>query len=411
MKKIAFVVIRYGEGVNGGAEVHCRMLAERLAPYYEVEVLTTTTREFGRPERDFPEGTSLEHGVTVRRFKPHPADGEHHARYRNATRKTRRLRCLLSRGGLLGSIASLHPVWHRGMQTDRRYLESQPDHTPAMLHFIAEKQDEYAAFLFLNFYFSQTVLGSALVPEKSILIPLAHPVKNLYLPILTAMFTRVKHIAFNTAAERELCRQTFGRRMSPSSLVGVGIEEAPAAPWSEVQARYALPEQYVLYLGRVTRGKLNDLIPCFIRYRREVNPQARLVLAGGIDPDFPQPDDPGIMLTGYVSDAEKSAIIRHAAVMVNPSHTESLSLLMLEALANDIPTLVNGKSEVMKEHCKISGAALWYDNERDFRRHLHRLLTDEALREKLRGKGPAYVRAHYDWQQIITRLRTVIESL
>lgn len=410
MKKIAFVVIRYGEDVNGGAEVHCRMLAERLTPYYEVEVLTTTTREFGRPERDFPEGVSLEHGVTVRRFKPHPADGEHHARYRNATRKTRRLRCLLSGLGLLGPIASLHPVWHRGMQTDRRYLESQPDHTPEMLHFIAERQDEYAAFLFLNFYFSQTVLGSALVPEKSILIPLAHPVKSLYLPILTAMFTQVKHIAFNTAAERELCRRAFGRRMAPSSLVGVGIEEVPAASWSEVQARYGLPDKYVLYLGRVTRGKINDLIPRFSRYRQEVNPQARLVLAGGIDPDFPQPDDPGIVLTGYVSDAEKSAIVRHAAVMVNPSHTESLSLLMLEALANDVPTLVNGKSEVMKEHCKISGAALWYDNERDFRRHLHRLLTDEAQREKLHGKGPAYVGAHYDWPQILTRLRAVIEN-
>ena len=26
--KIAFVVVRYGEGINGGAEAHCRMLAE-----------------------------------------------------------------------------------------------------------------------------------------------------------------------------------------------------------------------------------------------------------------------------------------------------------------------------------------------------------------------------------------------
>lgn len=411
MKKIAFVVIRYGEGVNGGAEVHCRMLAERLTPYYRVEVLTTTIREFGRPERDFPEGESLENGVTVRRFKPQPTDGGHHAGYRNEVRKTRRLRCLLASLGLLGPIASLHPVWHKGMQADRRYLESQPEHTPGMLHFIAERQDEYAAFLFLNFYFSQTALGSALVPGKSILIPLAHPVKNLYLPIHTAMFTGVKHIAFNTAAERRLCRRAFGREMSPSSIVGVGIEQSPAAPWSEVQARYGLPDKYVLYLGRVTRGKIDDLIPRFIRYRREVNPQARLVLAGGIEPELSLPDDPGIVLTGYVTDAEKSAIVRHAAAMVNPSRMESLSLLLLEALANDIPVLVNGKSEVMKDHCKISGAALWYDNERDFRRKLHRLLTDETLRAKLRGKGPAYVRAHYDWPQILTRLRTVIESV
>lgn len=46
-KKIAFVIIRYGADVNGGAELHCRMLAERLVSYYDVEVLTSTIRIFG----------------------------------------------------------------------------------------------------------------------------------------------------------------------------------------------------------------------------------------------------------------------------------------------------------------------------------------------------------------------------
>ena len=44
MKKIAFINVRYGAGINGGSEVHCRMLAERLRDKYDVEGLTTTLK-------------------------------------------------------------------------------------------------------------------------------------------------------------------------------------------------------------------------------------------------------------------------------------------------------------------------------------------------------------------------------
>ncbi len=411
MKKIAFIIIRYGTEVNGGAEVHCRMLAERLTPWYEVEVLTTTTRDFGKPEHDYPAGVSRENGVTVRRFRPQPIDAERYGEYRQQSRKTRRLRYRLAQLGLLRWIASVHPAWTAGQKNNRRYLESQPDHTPDMLRFIEERQGEYAAFLFMNFYFSQTVLGSVVAPEKSILIPLAHPDKTLYLPINIPMFTRVRQIAFNTAAEMRLCRDAFGRHMAPWSIVGCGIEEATPAPWEQVREKYGLPDSYALYLGRVTPAKINDLIPRFIRYRREKNPAARLVLVGGIDPEIGRPDDEGVLLTGFVSEAEKSAIIRHAAVIINPSHLESLSLLMLEAMAERIPLLVNGRSEVMKDHCRMSGAALWYNNGRDFDRKLHRLLTDETLRTQMCAKGPAYVREHYAWETIIDKLRTLIEAV
>jgi hypothetical protein len=39
--KIAVVVQRYGSAINGGAELHARYIAERLARYADVEVLTT----------------------------------------------------------------------------------------------------------------------------------------------------------------------------------------------------------------------------------------------------------------------------------------------------------------------------------------------------------------------------------
>ena len=411
MKKIAFIIIRYGVEVNGGAEVHCRMLAERLRPYYDVEVLTTTTRIFRDPASDYPEGISTVNGVTVRRFKPAPIDGEHHGLYRKKCKTARRIRLQLAKMGLLGVISSLHSEWTMSLEAEKRYYESQEDHTPQMLEFIERHKDEYAAFLFMNFYFSQPVLGSTIAPEKTILIPLVHPDKPLYDSINAPMFTRVRHIAFNTAAERQLCRRAFGASLAPNSLVGCGIEEAPEADWGGVKAKYGLPDQYVLYLGRITPSKTTRVIPDFLRYKKEHGGEIKLVMVGGTELDIERSDSPDIIFTGYVSDEEKSAIIRHATVMVNPSRMESLSLLMLEAMQNRVPLLVNGRSRVMKDHCKSSGAAFWYDSSRDFRNKLHRLISDPELRRTMSEKGPAYVREHYDWSVIIPKLRTLIESL
>lgn len=411
MKKIAFIIIRYGEGVNGGAEAHCRMLAERLTPYYDVEVLTTTTRVFNDPTKDFPEGTSVENGVVIRRFKPAPVDADRYVYYYRHGKLARRIRVRLGRLGLLGLLTSLHPTWKLGVRAEQRIFEAHANHTPQMMDYIREHRDEYAVFLFMNFYFSQSVFGARIAPEKSILIPLAHPDKPLYFAINLPMFTRVRHIAFNTPAEERLCRRIFGRAMAPGSIVGCGIEEVAPADWETVRTRYRLPEQYVLYLGRITRQKIGRIIPEFLKYKRKYGGDVKLVMVGGVDPEVGRPDSGEVILTGFVDDAEKSAIIRHAAVMINPSSMESLSLLMLEAMQNRIPVLVNGKSEVMKDHCKLSGAALWYDNWRDFRRKLHRLLEDRELRQRIAERGPAYVAEHYSWEVIIPRLRALIESI
>lgn len=411
MKKIAFCIVRYGAEVNGGAEVHCRMIAERLCPYYDVEVLTTTVRIPGDRSQDFPEGVTMENGVTVRRFVPQPVGGERTDYYGKHARTALRVRAYLRKAGLLRLISDMHPIWKFGTRKERRYFESQPSFAPDLLRHIEAHHPEYAALIFINLYSPLTALGAVIAPEKSLLIPLAHPNRQLYYSLNAPMFTRVRHIVFNTDAEQRLCQRIFGNALAPWSTVGCGIEEAPKAEWKAVKTRYGLPDHYVLYLGRVSRTKVGKLLPYFLNYKKRYGGDVRLVLVGGFEHEIKRYESPDILFTGYVTDEEKSSIVRHAAAMVNPSTLESLSLLMLEAMYNRVPLLVNGRSAVMKEHCQRSGAALWYGGSRDFGHKLHRLLTDGELRRTMAEKGPVYVWEHYAWEVVIPKLRMRIESL
>ena len=66
--KLGIVVQRYGADINGGAEQHARYIAERLAKYAQVEVLTTCAQDYITWENEYAEGTDRVRGVTVRRF-------------------------------------------------------------------------------------------------------------------------------------------------------------------------------------------------------------------------------------------------------------------------------------------------------------------------------------------------------
>ena len=66
--KLAFIIQRYGAEVLGGAEHLCRLVAERLAPSHDVEVLTTCARDYVTWANEYPEGVDRVRGVTVRRF-------------------------------------------------------------------------------------------------------------------------------------------------------------------------------------------------------------------------------------------------------------------------------------------------------------------------------------------------------
>src|SRR4051794_41623913 len=67
--KLAVVVQRYGQAINGGAELHARYIAERLARHADVQVLTTCATDYITWRNELTPGVETVNGVSVRRVQ------------------------------------------------------------------------------------------------------------------------------------------------------------------------------------------------------------------------------------------------------------------------------------------------------------------------------------------------------
>ena len=410
-ENIAFVVVRYGLNINGGAEYHCRMLAERLTNDYNVEVLTTCVDNYRTGENlEFKENEII-NKVIVRRFKTNPTHPELENFYKKKAKPAYKLRRFLYKCHFLAIASYFFPIWHFKEKEELEALGSQVFHSPALFNFIKENKDNYKAIIPITIDYSHVYYTTLYAPEKTIVIPTMHYHKTAFRSTLTQVFTKAAYIAFNTTAEQKLARKIFGMHMAPHSIVSVGIELSAPSDWAVTQEKYNLPDEYMLYVGRVDQGKLNNVYTYFLNYKKVYpNSDLKFVLVGKQYSDpFNHPD---IIYTNFVEEQEKISIIQHAKIVINPSLYESLSLILLEAMALKKAMLVNGNCNVLKEHChKSNNAALYYTNEKSFIDKLHMLDSSTNLRLEMGEKGYSYVNSNYDWNIIMNKLKHVIENI
>ena len=410
-ENIAFVVVRYGLNINGGAEYHCRMLAERLTNDYNVEVLTTCVDNYRTGENlEFKEKEII-NKVIVRRFKTNPTHPELENFYKKKAKPAYKLRRFLYKCHFLAIASYFFPIWHFKEKEELEALGSQVFHSPALFNFIKENKDNYKAIIPITIDYSHVYYTTLYAPEKTIVIPTMHYHKTAFRSTLTQVFTKAAYIAFNTTAEQKLARKIFGMHMAPHSIVSVGIELSAPSDWAVTQEKYNLPDEYMLYVGRVDQGKLNNVYTYFLNYKKVYpNSDLKFVLVGKQYSDpFNHPD---LIYTNFVEEQEKISIIQHAKIVINPSLYESLSLILLEAMALKKAMLVNGNCNVLKEHChKSNNAALYYTNEKSFIDKLHMLDSSTNLRLEMGEKGYSYVNSNYDWNIIMNKLKHVIENI
>jgi glycosyltransferase involved in cell wall biosynthesis len=401
VRRVAVVVQRYGDNINGGAEAHARLLVRVLAPHAQIDVLTSRAAEHRHWQPVLPAGIESRDDVRVIRF-------DHASATRGRGRHTplrHKLRFALRHWLPASKPRVMRP---RGdPATDgERFLVAQGPTMPMLLQWLREHGSEYACVFFMTARFHPTAMGVMVQPQRSVLIPTLHDEKAMYLPHFHRVFRAPGFVLYNTAAEQRLAQRLYGDDLAPGDVCGIGVDPAPAEVATEPPGT-----PYLLYLGRVDRGKgCADLFRQFGRWAHHDASGLRLVVAGKLA--MPEPKHPRIECIGFVDDARKWTLLRGATALVIPSPRESLSMVLLEAMSIGTPVLANRDSEVLADHLSAAQTGHAYRGDTEFADALDRCLGKSATeRQTDAARGKAYVAKHYAWPVITAKLLGLIDRL
>lgn len=387
-KRIAIVVQRYGEEVNGGAELHARWLAEHLLSLADVHVITTCAIDYTTWANDYGAGDTELNGVHIHRF---PVDAT-----RNWRRSQKRT------GQLLNQVHTLFDEY--------RWVKEQGPYSTQLLEFVRESRPFFDAFIFYTYIYATTFFGLPLVADKAILVPTAHDEPFLYLPVFRSLFHLPQAIVYNTEPEKELVHRITHNDNRIEVVAGIGIDLPETISAKRFRENYDITGDFLLYVGRINEAKnVPELLAYFRRFRQVREAPVKLVLIGRSHIDLPQ--HPDIIHLGFVSEADKFDAIQAATLVVIPSLYESLSMIALEAWAMRTPVLANGQCAVLKYQCQRSNGGLYYTSFDEFEATTNRLLDSLELRARLGESGCDYVCDHYDWRVIIAAYEAVISTV
>ncbi len=386
-EKIAFVCQRYGLEVNGGSELHCRQVAERLTGLYDVTVYTTCAVDYVTWANVYPAGEETINGVRVKRY-----------------------RCLWGRNQKIFNLISsmVYPDPEHSDKLEEEWLNQQGPYCPELHEALRREHGEYRKVFFMTYLYYTTAKGLPLGFENAMLIPTVHDEPPVYLRCYEKVFGNAKGLVWNTQEEKNFAVSRFPFLSdTPGDIVGLGIE-APAGALPEIPAELK-DQRYLVYAGRIDENKgCREMFDYFAAYKRRNPGDMKLVLLGR--PVMEIPEDPDLISLGFVSEEMKFAVMKNALALVLFSRFESLSMVVLESMLMGRPVLVNGQCVVLKGHCVRSNAGLSFENYPEFEAELNYLLSHPEEYEIMRRNGIRYVKENYQWNVIVEKYKRLIEQ-
>jgi glycosyltransferase involved in cell wall biosynthesis len=386
--KLAVVVQRYGQAINGGAELHARYVAEHLAKHADVEVLTTCATDYVSWRNEHAAGSETINGVQVRRFRVvHERDRLDFGRRSEHVYKNPH------------SIAD-----------ELRWLDAEGPSSPALVRYIARNANQYAFCFFFSYRYYHAFHGARAAGGRAILVPTAERDSAIGLRIFPPLFRGVRALMYNSPEERAMIEAASSNHQVPSVVVGIG-SEVPANPQpGRFRQKFNIRGPFAVYVGRIDENKgCKELFEAFLEYVESGTARLALVLIG--HSMLPIPEHPRIRHLGFLDDSDKFDAIAAAELLVMPSYFESLSMVALEAWALGRPVLANAKCDVLKGQSIRSNAGLYYETRTEFIETLRALERNRWLSATLGKNGRQFFREHYDWPVIERKYLDMIARL
>jgi glycosyltransferase involved in cell wall biosynthesis len=386
--KLAIVVQRYGADINGGAELHARYIAERLARHGSVEVVTTCARDYVTWKNELPAGVEQVNGIAVRRFPV-----RHERRPDDFGRRSVRV------------FDTPHSI-----ADQLRWLESEGPASPALVDYVDRASRDLDFVLLFSYRYYHAWHLARRVPEKAILVPTAERDATIGLSIFGPVFRGVRALMYNSPEERAMIHAAAANQSVPGVVVGVGSDVPDRTDAEGFRRKFKQRRPFAIYIGRIDENKgCGELFSHFQRYANAFPRGMDLVLIGSAIMDVPR--HPRIHHLGFLNDRDKFDALAAADLLIMPSYFESLSMVALEAWALGKPVLANGRCDVLKGQSIRSNAGLYYESYEEFVEALYSLESNGPLNARLGRNGREFFKRHYAWPVIERKYLEMFEQL
>lgn len=249
--------------------------------------------------------------------------------------------------------------------------------------------------------------------------------KQLYLRLIALPFLNAASVIHAVVpAELSGFRQVGIK--APYVVIPNGInpgefEKMPHPNYAEDLWPLLKGRKVVLFLGRLSPEKGLDVLVGSWRFVAKEEPSAFLVLAG--------PDNKGygatikmlagkcdldkkVLFTGMVQGKEKRALLGRADLLVLPSYSETIGMVVLEALASVKPCVITTGCNFPEVQEVGAGYVVPTGDKAALSNALLKMLAlSDAQRQEMGGRGRQLVMKEYTWDTIARKMLTVYRCI